>query len=141
MLLYFRSRRKQLNIKENKIGSPAQVSACSGCAVGCVFAQNGAATDALGASYTREDAAVVPVGDVPVAALNRVVGVLFGIPLLGMLGLVSILQSSGAADQPVLSLFIFGGVGLVWLRLLVPYGDRLLNVLQSQPLPTSNGRI
>jgi len=30
---------------------------------------------------------------------------------------------------------VLAGAAALWLRILVPFGDRLLGVLQSQPLP------
>jgi hypothetical protein len=55
--------------------------------------------------------------------------------LVTLVVLVLVLEVGGMADQPLISLGVLAGAAALWLRILVPFGDRLLGVLQSQPLP------
>lgn len=101
---------------------------CEVCPLGCV--SSGVLT-ASRESIDASDLVVAP----PAGALNKVTGVLFGLPLVTLVVLVLVLEVGGMADQPLISLGVLAGAAALWLRILVPFGDRLLGVLQSQPLP------
>ena len=118
MRQFFRSRFKKLISKEKIALTSQDASPCVACGLGCGSAPSLAAETRVSAR-----------------GLVRVVLVLFGIPLLGLFGYVSILQSSGLAAHPLFSLSGLALMGWLWSRLTVPYGGRLLNVLQSQHLP------
>jgi hypothetical protein len=111
-------------------------SACHQCASPCL-SFNAATDSKLPASVGRP---------VRLALNNRrlheVVVVLFGVPLLLLVGLVVLIESCGFSHFPLTCFTALIGVLFVWFKLIAPQGTNLLNRLQVQRLPafTHNSR-
>ncbi len=100
---------------------------CSGCQQSCAgrwFAPRAAATGEQGQTLTNAEVAISASG------LNRVVVVLFGLPLLLLLGLGSAFQTSGMAATPLLSLAALVIALLLTGTVLIKHGAKLIPLLR-----------
>lgn len=100
---------------------------CSGCQQSCAgrwFAPRAAATGEQGQTLTNAEVAISASG------LNRVVVVLFGLPLLLLLGLGSAFQTFGMAATPLLSLAALVIALLLTGAVLIKHGAKLIPLLR-----------
>ena len=111
---------KQL-IHKSPAGEQLQAaSGCQGCNLGCIATDERGQPERVAVSGWR---------------LHSVVMVLFGAPLLVLVGTVITLQASGLADHPLTSLFLLAAMLAVAVNVIMPRGASLLSYLQVQRLP------
>ena len=67
--------------------------------------------------------------------LHEVVAILFGLPLVLLMGLVVLIESHGFSNFPLTCFTVLIGVLFAWFKLIARQGTHLLNRLQVQRLP------
>ena len=105
----------------------AAEQSCSGCQQSCAgkwFAPRATETGAQGQTFNDAEVAVSSSG------LNSVVAVLFGLPLLLLLGLGAAFETFGMAATPLLSLTAIVTALLLIGTVLTRYGTKLIPLLR-----------